>query len=186
MLMFARSFFAIAAFASLTFAQNRYQANDGDAHGDAPYMIEDGWKPLFNSAASLSAWQGQDGKPLAWISTTGVIWERLLGPTRLSALPTPGDRLMNGSRGSVHNIVSNEKFGDVELYLEFLVSKGSNSGVYLQGLYEVQIFDSYGSSEPMKTGLQPRLDGAVRITRPPLSARHWMRMKSGFGRMWMA
>ena len=30
------------------------------------------------------------------------------------------------------------------MYLEFLIPQGSNSGVYLQGLYEVQIFDSYG------------------------------------------
>ena len=30
-----------------------------------------------------------------------------------------------------------------------MVAKGSNSGVYLHGLYEVQVFDSYGSEEPM-------------------------------------
>jgi hypothetical protein len=30
-----------------------------------------------------------------------------------------------------------------------MVSKGSNSGVYLHGLYEVQVFDSYGSTEKM-------------------------------------
>src|SRR5260370_6728506 len=46
---------------------------------------------------------------------------------------------------------SDLKFGDVELYLEFMLAKGSNSGVYLHGLYEVQIFDSYGSTEPMKS-----------------------------------
>jgi hypothetical protein len=32
-----------------------------------------------------------------------------------------------------------------------MVSKGSNSGVYLHGLYEIQIFDSYGSTMAMKT-----------------------------------
>jgi hypothetical protein len=30
-----------------------------------------------------------------------------------------------------------------------MVAKGSNSGVYLQGLYEMQIFDSWGSTEEM-------------------------------------
>jgi hypothetical protein len=33
--------------------------------------------------------------------------------------------------------------GDVELDLEFLLTPGSNSGVYLQGRYEVQLFDSW-------------------------------------------
>ena len=136
---------------ALVLAQGGYQANDGDAHGDAPYLIEQGWKPLFNGAGSLEQWRSQDGKPLEWISTSGVIWERLLGPTRLAAVPSPGDRMMNGPNGKVHNIVTGEKFGDVELYLEFLLPKGSNSGVYLHGLYEVQIFDSFGSTEPVKT-----------------------------------
>ena len=34
--------------------------------------------------------------------------------------------------------------GDLELDLEFLLTPGSNSGVYLQGRYEVQLFDSWG------------------------------------------
>jgi len=38
--------------------------------------------------------------------------------------------------------------GDIELELEFLVPRGSNSGVYLQGRYEVQIFDSWGVRSP--------------------------------------
>lgn len=34
--------------------------------------------------------------------------------------------------------------GDIELDIEFMVPKGSNSGIYFQGRYEVQIFDSWG------------------------------------------
>ena len=30
-----------------------------------------------------------------------------------------------------------------------MIAKGSNSGVYLHGLYEVQVFDSFGSTEKM-------------------------------------
>ena len=149
--MLQRLLFLCVLSAGLVQSQGRYKWNDGDDHGDPPYLIEQGWTALFNGPSSLSGWQGQDGKPLAWISTTGVVWERLLGPTRLSALPAQGDRLMNGPNGRVHNIVTSDKFGDVELYVEFLISKGSNSGVYLHGLYEVQILDSYGSSEPMRT-----------------------------------
>lgn len=38
--------------------------------------------------------------------------------------------------------------GDLELDLDFLLPPGSNSGVYLQGRYEVQLFDSWGVREP--------------------------------------
>lgn len=37
--------------------------------------------------------------------------------------------------------------GDLELDLEFLLPPGSNSGVYLQGRYEVQLFDSWGARD---------------------------------------
>lgn len=130
-------------------AQRRWVAvNDGDAHGDPPFLLEDGWRPLLNGK-DLSGWHAQDGKPLEWFTTRAVLWERLLGPTRLSGFPEPSGVILNGPRGQTSNLVTDEKFGDVELYLEFMLAKGSNSGVYLQGLYEVQIFDSWGSTEPM-------------------------------------
>lgn len=127
------------------------QLNDGEAHGDPPFLVESGWKALL-SGKDVSGWHGQDANAKnEWLATNGIKFERLLGPTRLGANSTPGDRIVNGPTGRTVNIVSDEKFGDVELYLEFMVSKGSNSGVYLQGLYEVQVFDSWGSSEKMKT-----------------------------------
>jgi len=42
------------------------------------------------------------------------------------------------------NIRTSGKFNDFKLHVEFRVPKGSNSGVYLRGRYEVQITDSYG------------------------------------------
>lgn len=42
------------------------------------------------------------------------------------------------------NLVTDEKFSDFKLHLEFRYPKGSNSGVYLRGRYEVQIADSKG------------------------------------------
>jgi len=131
-------------------AQKLAQRNDGEEHGDPPYLTEDGWRPLFNGR-DFTGWHGQDDKPHQWLATRGVIWERLLGPTRLSAVSLPGDRMLNGPQGRTVNLVTDEKFGDVELYLEFMLAKGSNSGVYLHGLYEIQVFDSFGSVEPMTT-----------------------------------
>jgi len=42
------------------------------------------------------------------------------------------------------NLVSNNSFMDFKLHIEFRYPKGSNSGIYLRGRYEVQIIDSKG------------------------------------------
>jgi hypothetical protein len=53
--------------------------------------------------------------------------------------------LLNIPKGkNDQNLISEFEHGDIELELEFMIPKGSNSGVYLQGRYEVQIFDSWG------------------------------------------
>ena len=48
------------------------------------------------------------------------------------------------------NIMTDQKFTDFKLHIEFRYPKGSNSGVYLRGRYEVQVEDSYGQ-EPSST-----------------------------------
>ena len=45
------------------------------------------------------------------------------------------------------DIYTDETFGDCTVKLEFLITKGSNSGVYLLGEYEVQIADSFGKAD---------------------------------------
>lgn len=42
------------------------------------------------------------------------------------------------------NLVSILEHGDIELELDVMLPKGSNSGLYLQGRYELQLFDSWG------------------------------------------
>ena len=46
------------------------------------------------------------------------------------------------------NIVTDEKFTDFKLHIEFRYPSGSNSGVYLRGRYEVQIEDTEGKEPP--------------------------------------
>ena len=45
------------------------------------------------------------------------------------------------------DLYTEEKFGDCTVKVEFLITKGSNSGVYLMGEYEVQIQDSFGKPD---------------------------------------
>ncbi|WP_229206020.1 family 16 glycoside hydrolase [Dyadobacter fermentans] len=49
-----------------------------------------------------------------------------------------------GKYGSDYELISNFKHGDLDIEMDFMMSKGSNSGIYLQGNYEVQLFDSWG------------------------------------------
>ncbi len=42
------------------------------------------------------------------------------------------------------------KYNDFKLHIEFRLQKGSNSGVYLRGRYEIQVIDCIGE-EPAST-----------------------------------
>ena len=58
--------------------------------------------------------------------------------------------LVNTAGGGV-DLATDAKFGDVTVELEFMVPKGSNSGVYLMGEYEVQVLDSFGKPDAKLT-----------------------------------
>ncbi|MGX5818915.1 family 16 glycoside hydrolase [Chitinophaga lutea] len=38
--------------------------------------------------------------------------------------------------------------GDIDLELDYMMAEGSNSGIYLQGRYELQLLDSWGATTP--------------------------------------
>jgi hypothetical protein len=61
------------------------------------------------------------------------------------------DGAMTNSKGCV-DIITEQKFQDFKLSLEFKIVEGSNSGVYLRGRYEEQIQDDYGK-EPESHGI---------------------------------
>ena len=46
------------------------------------------------------------------------------------------------------NLISAFEHGDIELELEVMLPRGSNSGIYLQGRYEIQLLDSWGVKNP--------------------------------------
>lgn len=114
---------------------------------DAPYLIQPGWKPLLNGT-DLKGWHAMDpAKPHEWVAARGIKFDRMYSPKALGFTGDSGDRMINGKAGRTQNIVTDEKFGDMELYLEFMIPRGANSGVYLHGLYEIQILDSFGIAD---------------------------------------
>jgi len=121
-----------------------------------PFRSGSGWSPLLNGRdltgwRSELGWHGVPGRLNEWV-TTATVSLSSDDPKALIAVPKPGGVIVNGIETHTTNLITERSFGDIELYLEFLLSKGSNSGVYLHGLYEVQILDSYGKSGPLKYG----------------------------------
>jgi hypothetical protein len=65
--------------------------------------------------------------------------------TKISAQADGGPavrEMINAKHGGL-DIYSEEKFGDATIELEVMVPKGSNSGIYVMGEYEIQVLDSY-------------------------------------------
>src|SRR6185295_9206718 len=58
------------------------------------------------------------------------------------AVAEGADELVNAEAHSV-DAYTEAKWGDAVIEVEVMVPKGSNSGVYVMGEYEVQVFDSF-------------------------------------------
>ncbi len=91
----------------------------------------------------LSAWQDPTGQ---W-QIVGDVKLDPQDPSKFVNVPGTGV-VVNGAQGRTSHLFSKLEHGDVEAHIEFVVPKGSNSGVYFQGRYEVQILDSWGVEEP--------------------------------------
>ena len=98
--------------------------------GRRPDVVDDrddgSWKPatpvvLFDGR-DLSGWRSTAGKSGKWLVEDGVL----------------------RNQGDAPNLVSNEKFSNFRLLMEFRVAPGSNSGISLRSRYEVQILDDFG------------------------------------------
>jgi len=102
-----------------------------------------------------------DGKTYNWTGvrapslwrTSAPVWDKpikLFNGKDLTGWHTEGENqwvVKNGILTSPRpgsNLISDQKFNDFKLHVEFRYPEHSNSGVYLRGRYEVQIEDSKG------------------------------------------
>jgi hypothetical protein len=88
----------------------------------------------------LSGWKFQ-GKESKWVVGRAELDPK--NPSLILVKPGSGE-MINKSGGHGVDIYTEDKFGDCTIELEFMVPRGSNSGVYVMGEYEIQILDSYG------------------------------------------
>ena len=92
---------------------------------------------------SLTRWRQPIGN---WMAAGGITLNPS-DPKKFSITPGAGV-LVNGAAGPTVNLITESEHGDVEAHIEFAVPKGSNSGVYFQGRYEIQVLDSWGVERP--------------------------------------
>ena len=94
----------------------------------------------------LSGWKLKgDNKPKSkW--AVGQAKPDSADPTKF-VVASEGNELVNTQAGGV-DVYSEYKHGDAVIELELMVPKGSNSGIYVMGEYEVQVLDSFGVEKP--------------------------------------
>jgi Domain of Unknown Function (DUF1080) len=125
------------------------------AAGEPCRADDSGWVEMIGDDG-LKNWREPTGD---WL-TAGDARPDAKNPARLVAEGGSGV-LINGKKGSTRNLLSKHDFQDLEAHFEFLVPRGSNSGVKFESLYEIQIFDSFGVAKPKAThcgGIYPRAE----------------------------
>ncbi|HMQ16332.1 MAG TPA: DUF1080 domain-containing protein [Phycisphaerae bacterium] len=107
----------------------------------APEPESSAWRPLFNGR-DLTGWKGLVGDPLKRAAMTA---------DELARAQAEADQLMRRHwtvvdgelrfDGGGSHLCTAEDFGDVELRVEWKIQPGGDSGVYLRGSPQVQIWD---------------------------------------------
>jgi len=96
----------------------------------------------------LTGWQAKEEgrKQSKW--TVGVAAVSSEDPKLLVARKGSGEMINAPGRfGEGLDLYSTDKFGDCRIELELMIPKGSNSGIYVMGEYEIQVFDSWGKEK---------------------------------------
>jgi hypothetical protein len=124
---------------------------DGTPYREAEraYIKEITQSEIVFDGTDFAGWREPRGD---WVVADSVA----LDPARPESFAlAAGDGIMvNGPNGRTSDLISEREFGDVDLHVEFCIPKHSNSGVYLQGRYEIQVYDSYGIGHEAYPGIE--------------------------------
>jgi hypothetical protein len=92
---------------------------------------------------NLDGWKLKKPEGSKWVAGTATLNPENPGQIVVAKADPKVGELINAERSSV-DIFTEQAFGDCTVSLEVMVPKGSNSGIYMMGNYEVQVLDSYG------------------------------------------
>lgn len=98
-------------------------------------VIFDGTRKMLD--AKWTYWKGP-----RFSSSLPIKWKIVADPVDNGTVVMTDDPAAAGGKYGTADVVTNKKYRDFRLHVEFLiVKKGGNSGVYLQNRYEIQILD---------------------------------------------
>jgi hypothetical protein len=111
-------------------------------------VAADNPKVLFNGN-DFTGWRKPTG---TWTAVQAVMLDPI-DPKAFIVQVGTGVAL-NSKDAKTVDLVTESEFGDIEAHIEFCVAKRSNSGIYLMGRYEVQIYDSFGVEKDQYPGIE--------------------------------
>jgi hypothetical protein len=105
-------------------------------------------KPIepFNGT-DLKGWKLKDEKKSKWRAQLAPLLDPDKPTEFTENAAEAGSLALANMKVGGCDIYTEQKFGDCTIEVEFKIPKGSNSGVYVMGEYEVQIFDSHGKEK---------------------------------------
>ena len=111
------------------------------------------------------------GKPITLFNGTNLDGWKLIGPDAKNGWSVENGILVNKPAekgGHYGNLRTVAEFEDFNLKLEVNVAKGENSGVYLRGIYEVQVADTVnrGLDSHNMGGIYSRITPTVNAEKP--------------------
>lgn len=111
------------------------------------------------------------GKPINLLDKNSLDGWELLEPKNKNGWTVSKGVLTNepaDKKGRYGNLRTTDEFEDFNLTLDVTTNEGGNSGVYLRGIYEVQVYDSYG--KPLDShnmgAIYSRITPSVNAERP--------------------
>lgn len=122
-----------------------------------PEERREGFVPLFDGK-DMDGWhlRHEDGNH-SWSVENGMLVNRL-----------PKNR--QGERPHGVDLVTDKKYWNFEVRYDYMIPEGSNSGFYLRGRHEIQIFDDAKSGKPSPGGngsIYNHTTAAKNVSKPP-------------------
>ena len=142
----------------------------GATADDAVNQPPPGFEALFDGE-SLDGWHGLVGNPL----TRAEMSDDQLAAARQTADEETAKhwRIEDGeiiNDGSGPHLCTDQKYANFELWIDWKLSPGSDSGIYLRGSPQVQIWDPFDGIDAAKVGSGGLYNNQLNISQPLVRA----------------